>query len=216
MKFEYKIIDDFISSESSNYLISFFENKLKPSNVIGDSYLRNSDDFYIDINEISDEKVNLFIKDIKSKISTISNLPEENQELLTIIRYNPGQYFKPHLDAFHDYDEFEIEELLGGQRVSTFIICLQSADDGGETVFNRLNQTIKLEKNQCIYWNNVDIDGEIIPDSLHSGEPPKNGKKWILTCWIRERKYYAIDRRFAKQIIQNYSKQILINTLESL
>ena len=216
MSFEYKIIDNFITSEESDSIIEFFSDKLTPSMVIGDSYLRNSDDCYIDLDSISDEKQTKILQNLKNKISEFSQLPIENQELLTIIRYKKGQHFKPHLDAFHDYNEFEIEELLGGQRLKTYIICLQPSLSGGETKFDKLNKTIKLEKNQCIYWSNVDENGNIYPESLHSGIDPEEGEKWILTCWIREKKYFAIDRHIVKTIIENYSKEFLINTLKQL
>ena len=216
MSFEYNIIDNFITTEESDSIINFFSDKLTPSMVIGDSYLRNSDDCYIDLDSISDEKQTKILQNLKNKISEFSELPIENQELLTIIRYRKGQHFKPHLDAFHDYNEFEIEELLGGQRLKTYIICLQPSLSGGETKFDKLNKTIKLEKNQCIYWSNVDENGNIYPESLHSGIDPEDGEKWILTCWIREKKYFAIDRQIVKTIIENYSKEFLINTLKQL
>ena len=216
MSFEYKIIDNFITTEESDSIINFFSDKLTPSMVIGDSYLRNSDDCYIDLDSISDEKQIKILQSLKNKISEFSELPIENQELLTIIRYKKGQHFKPHLDAFHDYNEFEIEELLGGQRLKTYIICLQPSLLGGETRFDKLNKTIKLEKNQCIYWSNVDENGNIYPESLHSGIDPEEGEKWILTCWIREKKYFPIDRNIVRMIIENYSKDFLINTLKQL
>lgn len=216
MRFEYNIIDNFITSEESDSIINFFSDKLTPSMVIGNSYLRNSDDCYIDIDSISDKIQNRILKKIKNKISDFSQLPIENQELLTIIRYKKGQHFKPHLDAFHDYNEFQIEELLGGQRLKTYIICLQPSLSGGETRFDKLNKTIKLEKNQCIYWPNVDENGNIYTESLHSGIFPEDGEKWILTVWIRENKYYPLDRNVAKQIIENYSKDFLINILKQL
>ena len=55
MSFEYKIIDNFITSEESDSIIEFFSDKLTPSMVIGNAYLRNSDDCYIDLDSISDE-----------------------------------------------------------------------------------------------------------------------------------------------------------------
>lgn len=214
MGFSFRVIDNFIDTCDSDYIIDHYRDKLTPSCVIGDTSLRNSDDFYIDQSEIVDKKLSRIISNIKSKISEYSNLPVDNQELLTLIKYGPGQYFKPHLDAFHDYDEFEIEDALGGQRLKTFIICLKSSQSGGETKFDKLNKSVKLSNGQCIWWDNVDELGNVYTESLHSGETPIDGDKWILTCWIRERKYYPISRDFATEIIEKYSKQILINILQ--
>jgi prolyl 4-hydroxylase len=216
MGFTFEIIDNFIDSCDSEYITDHYRDKLTPSCVIGDMSLRNSDDFFIDSHNILDTKLSEIINNIKIKISDFSNLPLENQETLTLIKYSPGQYFKPHLDAFQNYDEFDIEDLLGGQRLKTFIICLKSSVRGGETKFDRIDKSVKLQQGQCIWWENVNELGDIYYDSLHSGETPIEGDKWILTCWIRQRKYYPISRDFAKQIIEKYSKQILINTLENL
>lgn len=216
MSFKFHLIDEFIDSVDSEYIINYYRDKLTPSLVIGNSNLRDSNDFYIDTDNILDNHLFNIINKIKLKISEYSNLPVDNQELLTLIKYSPGQYFKPHLDAFHEYDEFEIEDALGGQRLKTFIICLKSSQSGGETKFDKLNKSVKLSNGQCIWWNNVDEFGNVYTESLHSGETPIDGDKWILTCWIRERKYYPIGRDFAKQIIEKYSKPILINILENL
>lgn len=216
MIFEYKLENDFLSKDESEKIINYFSDKLTPSEVIGNSKLRTSDDCYIDVSEVSDLDVTNILFDIKQKISQISQLPIENQELLTLIKYSPGQEFMPHLDAFSDYNEFEVESVLGGQRFWTFIICLKQCKSGGETTFDKIGKSIRLKSGQCIYWKNVDDESNVIPESLHSGKPPKVGEKWILTCWVRQNKYYALNRNIAKQLIDNYSKEILINTLKEL
>ena len=216
MSFSFKIDSDFIKSDDCQYIIDHYSNKLKKSSVIGNSDLRNSDDFYVDFDNLDDEKSLKIFSDLKNKISNVSQLPIENQELLTIIRYKEGEEFKPHLDAFHNYNDFEIESILGGQRIWTFIICLKEANLGGETTFNKINESIKLKKTECVYWKNVDNNGLVLENSEHSGKPPLSGEKWILTCWVREKKYYPLNRDVVKDIINKYSKEILINTLSNL
>jgi prolyl 4-hydroxylase len=215
MKFEYNIIDDFISSENCQSLITYFTPILKPSDVIGDQSLRNSEDFFIDTDAVEDGNIKQILLDLKLKLSKLSGLPIENQELLTIIRYKPGQEFKPHLDAFSE-NELEIESILGGQRKQTYIICLRQSNGGGETHFPKLDKKIILKSGQCINWKNTDDEGTTYTESLHAGLTPKDGEKWIITCWIRESKYFPLGHDFTKNLLNFYSKEYLKGILNEI
>lgn len=199
MRFEYHIENNFISSEFSDKVINYFTDKLHDSKTLSDELyserIRTSSDYYIDPILIDNVEIKELIINLKSKISKHSNLPIENQELLTIIRYKPGEEFKPHFDALDpSSDYFRIEKKLGGQRLKTYIICLKQAEMGGSTGFININDFVLLKHGDCIWWNNVDKNGQIFTDSLHCGRCPIIGEKWILTCWIRENKYIAVDR----------------------
>ena len=89
---------------------------------------------------------------------------------------------------------FRWKKKLGGQRLKTYIICLKQAEMGGSTGFININKFVTLQTGDLIWWNNVDENGQILSDSLHCGRCPIIGEKWILTCWIRENKYIAVDR----------------------
>lgn len=199
MSFKYYIENNFITSEFSDNIIDYCSDKLNNSSTLGDSSntdrIRTSSDHYIDTKLINDLEVKELIINLQNKISEHSNLPVENQELLTIIKYNPGEEFKPHYDALDpNSNYFQIEKKLGGQRLKTYIICLRQAEMGGYTGFININQNILLQPGQCIWWENVDKLGNVFEDSLHCGRCPIIGEKWILTCWIRENKYLAVDR----------------------
>jgi prolyl 4-hydroxylase len=58
-------------------------------------------------------------------------VPVENGELLQVLRYEPGQYYKAHHDYFAD--EFNLKR--GGQRVATMLMYLSDGVEGGETFF---------------------------------------------------------------------------------
>jgi len=200
VSFTYSIIDNFISEPDAETLIDYYKDKLSKSKTMSSdisgeySKLRTSQDFYIGEN-IDDENVKQIILDLKTKISNHSSIPIQNQELLNIIRYLPGEQFHSHFDAFDRNAPYYRDELkLGGQRIKTYIICLQKAKLGGYTGFPKINQNVLLEKGQCILWNNVDSDGNILIDSLHCGRCPVDGEKWIITCWIRENKYVELNR----------------------
>jgi prolyl 4-hydroxylase len=48
-----------------------------------------------------------------------------------MIRYEGGQYYRPHHDFFAD----EFNKKRGGQRVCTVLMYLTTPEEGGETVF---------------------------------------------------------------------------------
>ena len=200
MNFNFFIEDNFINYDESKKIIDFFSEKLQKSGTLSDvkntySKVRTSSDYYIDENLILDEDVKNIITSLKRKISKHSNTPIENQELLNIVRYLPGEEFKEHYDAFDKHSNYwRVESKLGGQRIKTYIICLQKAELGGYTGFPLLDKNILLENGQCIFWSNVNDDNDLLKDSLHCGRCPIIGEKWILTCWIRENKYVNVNR----------------------
>ncbi len=215
MKFNYEIVDNLLSEEQCSSVMKYFGDKLIPSKVIGEESLRTSDDHYIQKELIDDIEVLDVVEYLQNKFAKICNLPIENQELLTIIRYKVGQEFKPHLDVFQKID-MEVQSILGGQRTWTFITCLKESDIGGETCFPKRNEILKLKAGQCLFWKNTDSDGNIFEDSLHSGKTPISGEKWIVTCWVREKKYYPLDHNLVKQLIEVYPKENLIEVLSQL
>lgn len=216
MEFNYKVKKWFLSYSKCDKLINYYREKLTPSKVLGESYLRDSDDFYIYNKEISDDSVRNIVDELKLKFSEISGLPVENQELLTIIRYKPGQKFNSHYDSFTSSEQLDIENLVGGQRVWTFIVCLREADSGGYTHFDLLNESIKLKTGECIFWKNTNDNGEIYQESFHSGLPPERGEKWILSCWIRESKHVPVGHHFLVDMCRKFPVDKLKEVLDSL
>lgn len=201
MSFTFSIINDFITKSDAETLIDYFQDKLSKSKTLSSSIdgeyskLRTSHGCYVSENTITDENIKNKILEVKLKISQHSNLPIENQELLNIIRYSPGEQFHSHFDAFdRNAPYYKTEMRLGGQRLKTYIICLQKADLGGYTGFPKIDKNVLLETGQCIYWDNVDSNKDILIDSLHCGRCPIEGEKWIITCWIRENKYVELNR----------------------
>lgn len=216
MEFNYEIKKWFLSYSKCDKLINYYKNRLTRSKVIGESYQRNSDDFYIYDKEIEDESVREIVNELKIKFSEVSGLPAHNQELLTIIRYKPGQKFNPHYDSFTNSEQLEIEKLVGGQRLWTFIVCLREADSGGYTHFDVLDESIKLKTGECVYWKNINEHGDIYPESFHSGLSPDKGEKWILSCWIRESKHVPVGHEFLVDMCRKFPVDKLKEVLDSL
>jgi hypothetical protein len=107
-------------------------------------------------------------------------------EQLQVVHYEPGDYFKSHLDA-SDYllDNIENEDVAKctGRRY-TLLFYLNNVKEGGETRFVNINQTVEPKAGRVAFWSNLGSDNRPVPESEHEGRPPKSGDKWIINYWI--------------------------------
>lgn len=109
-------------------------------------------------------------------------------EDLQVVRYEPGQEFKPHLDAVDPESVEGRRELLrfaGRQRDATVLVYLAGPDAGGATVFPALGLTVAPERGAAVFWRNLLPDGRRDPRTLHAGSPVERGVKYAANLWLR-------------------------------
>ena len=61
------------------------------------------------------------------------------------------------------------------------MVYLSDVEEGGYTVFPRMNLGIKPKKGSAIYWRNLQSDGSKLTDTLHGGCPVLHGEKWAVS-----------------------------------
>jgi hypothetical protein len=124
----------------------------------------------------------------RAKIAATVGAPAGMLELCQILHYAPGQEFSPHYDFIDSQTPGHALELeRRGQRVATFLIYLNDAYEGGMTSFPLLGFGYKGETGAGLMFANVDPAGEPDRRTLHAGQPPTAGEKWLLSQWIRDR-----------------------------
>mgnify|MGYP003626212716 CR=1 FL=1 len=97
-----------------------------------------------------------------------------------VINYKDGQQYKPHFDQ---------GEGLEYKRLATAICYLNDVEEGGETVFPKLNITVKPQKGDLLYFRYDYPDNNINGLTYHGGRPVKKGiEKWIHTTWLFKEK----------------------------
>nr|WP_295771538.1 2OG-Fe(II) oxygenase [Rhodoferax sp.] len=98
--------------------------------------------------------------------------------------YDVGQEFKAHTDYF---EANEIGRYGGqmGQRTFTFMIYLNSVEEGGETEFVRLGLKFKPQRGMAVVWSNLHADGSPNQDTMHHARPVTKGYKAVITKWFR-------------------------------
>lgn len=130
------------------------------------------------------------VKNIEERLSKAANLPVINCEPLQIVNYQVGGEYKPH------YDFFNLDSLggrvycrIGGQRVLSLVLYLNTPEAGGETIFPKIDLAVKPVKGDALLFHDIDEFGKEDPLTLHGGAPVLAGEKWIATAWFRAREY---------------------------
>ena len=119
------------------------------------------------------------------RISKLLSWPANKGEGLQVLRYGPGAEYKPHFDFFDPHlPGSQIPLKHGGQRVGTFLMYLNTPDEGGATVFPDINLNINAKAGNALFFSYA--QAHPCSKSLHGGAPVISGEKWIATKWLRE------------------------------
>jgi len=109
-----------------------------------------------------------------------------------LLRYELGQEYKPHFDAFDksakSYPSVSESGGTKGNRIITVMGYLTDVFAGGQTWFPELGLSVASKAGRLLLWENC-INGEHDephPDSLHGGLPVIEGTKVCFTLWFRE------------------------------
>jgi prolyl 4-hydroxylase len=123
----------------------------------------------------------LVINRINRRLAGATGTKYEWGEPLYVLRYTPGQEYKPHLDAIPG---------LANQRQWTALAYLSDGYRGGETDFPDLGITVRGVPGDVLLFRNLDEHGRADPRTRHTGFPVTSGTKWLATRWIRQRPYH--------------------------
>lgn len=127
----------------------------------------------------------LVVQAINRRLADASGTEAGNAEALYVMRYTPGQQYRPHMDALPG---------LKNQREWTAIAYLNDAFEGGATAFPKLGLSLRLGVGDVLLFRNSDSSQQPDARMLHAGEPATSGEKWIATRWIRHGPHDPYDR----------------------
>jgi prolyl 4-hydroxylase len=126
------------------------------------------------------------------RVSEVMNLPVGNGEGFQVLHYPTGAQNTPHFDFLQPSNPANHASIRrSGQRVSTLIAYLNDVDDGGETVFPSAGWSVSPEPGSAVYFEYANGLGQVDPATVHGSNAIVRGEKWVLTKWMRERRFVA-------------------------
>jgi prolyl 4-hydroxylase len=180
-----------MSPDECAQLITLARPRLVPSTVVdpqtGQDVVagyRNSQGMFFRLGE------NDLIARLDRRCAELMQLPSENGEGLQVLCYGPGGATAPHFDFVAPTNAANQASVArSGQRISTLLIYLNDVDQGGETVFPRAGWSIQPRAGNAVYFESCSRRGQLDPQSLHAGQPVGRGEKWVVTKWMRQRRF---------------------------
>ena len=163
------------------YLMQASGNVFEPSMV----YDSNRNQVRDEIRTSDGATVHWLIEDpaivaLNRRIAAISHSSYENGEALALLRYSPGQEYRPH---------FDFVRAVTNRRLQTALVYLNDDYDGGETQFVQMGLTVRGNAGDLLLFHNEGPDGGPHPLSQHAGLPVTRGAKYLATRWIRESRW---------------------------
>ena len=129
----------------------------------------------------------------RARIARAANVPFNHLEPVEILHYAGGETYRPHVDFFHpSLKHYAGEMRTRGQRVKTCLVYLNAGYEDGETDFPKLNIRFRGEVGEALVFDSIGADGAVDVNTVHTGLPPKDGVKWLLSQWMRERAQTAL------------------------
>ncbi len=119
-------------------------------------------------------------------MARLARIPYSHGEPLSILRYVPGQEYRPHHDFLGPNDPD-----LGahGQRLKTALLYLNEGYVGGATHFLAPAISFVGNRGDILIFDNVDENGALDYSVRHEGQKIERGEKWIASLWLRDRPF---------------------------
>ncbi|MGN1385643.1 MAG: 2OG-Fe(II) oxygenase [Bacillus sp. (in: firmicutes)] len=174
------VLENVLSAEECDELILLSKDKMQRSKIGATrevNAIRTSSGSFIE----EDEHPSIIA--IEKRISEIMNIPVDHGEGLHILHYAPGQEYKAHYDYFS-----ASSKVASNNRISTLVMYLNDVEEGGETVFPKLNLSVHPKKGMAVYFEYFYQEQELNENTLHAGIPVIKGEKWIATQWMRKQR----------------------------
>ena len=182
-----------LDADECRTLIEMARPRLAPSTLV---------DPMTGANVVSDKRASLgmffrlaendFIARLDQRLSRVMNLPRENGEGLQVLHYPTGAGSEPHFDYLAPSNAANRESIQrSGQRVSTLVTYLNDVPAGGQTIFPALGWATSPMQGNAVYFEYGDDRGQVDARSLHASAPVTQGEKWVVTKWMRQRRFVS-------------------------
>jgi prolyl 4-hydroxylase len=187
------VLANVVSAEECGQLIALARPRLAPSTVVdpvtGENRVaehRSSEGMFFFPGETP------LIATLDARFSQLMNSPIDHGEGLQVLRYGPGTSSAPHHDFLVPRNDPSEQSLRrSGQRVSSLVTYLNDVPGGGETTFPHAGLSVCPRRGNAVYFEYCNGRGQVDAASLHAGAPVTEGEKWVVTKWMRERRFVS-------------------------
>ena len=187
MNINLTVIDDFLTLEECNLLISLKKDSLARSTVVdNDTFKGVQHDARTSEGAFFKKHENELITFISHRLAWLTRTNHEQQEGFQFLHYGIDEQYKYHHDYFKN-DDPALER--GGNRIFTALLYLNSPDLGGETYLPHYHKIVEAKAGRLVYWRNLDDNFQKIEESLHAGLPVISGEKYCMPVWIRQSEF---------------------------
>jgi prolyl 4-hydroxylase len=175
------LFEQLLTSAECAYLIDAAAESFEPSMVYDEAHrlvrdtIRTSDGatFHWAIEDPA-------IHAINRRIAAATRTQYVQGETLHVLRYSPGQEYRPHFDWLDN---------APNQRLWTALVYLNDDYDGGATRFVRTGLEVRGRTGDVLLFHNANEEGHGDPLAEHAGLPVTAGTKFLATRWIREARW---------------------------
>jgi len=177
-----------LSADECRLLMAIARPQLKKSQIIDPS---GSESIDHPIRTSSDANFDPMFEDfalrlVQARMARLAGVDFTWAEPLIVLRYAPGEEYRPHRDYIAPSALAE-RRPEAGNRAATVCAYLNDVEAGGGTEFPAANLTVPPRAGAAIAFRNLKADGQPDPASLHAGLPVERGEKWLATLWLRQR-----------------------------
>lgn len=188
-----QVIDDFVTDAERQHIIARAAGKLDTAYVSAVGEAKTSEGRTGRVAWLKHDQTPV-IRGLVKRVSNLVGIPVRHAESLQVVHYAETEQYRPHFDAYDlDTEKGRQRTARGGQRLVTALMYLNEVDDGGGTVFPKLDLEIEARPGRMVVFHNVADHGATDltrhPRSLHGGSPVWGGEKWACNLWFRARPY---------------------------
>lgn len=126
------------------------------------------------------------VKDVSRRVEHMTSLTVDTAEELQVVNYGIGGHYEPHFDFARKEETNAFKSLGTGNRIATVLYYMSDVEQGGGTVFTRINLSLWPKKGSAAFWYNLKPNGGGDFLTRHAACPVLTGSKWVANKWLHE------------------------------
>ncbi|CAB9515288.1 Prolyl 4-hydroxylase subunit alpha-1 [Seminavis robusta] len=126
------------------------------------------------------------VQRVLQKMYHVTQIHDKHAENLQILKYEPQQYYKPHIDYI-----FEEKSRMQGVRILTMYLYLSDVEEGGGTNFPQMDLTVMPKRGRALLWPSVlnEAPNSMDARTVHQALPVLKGIKYGANAWYHMRDF---------------------------